>query len=300
MPRRSDYASYDDFLAMQALVQRVWSPRARWHVGDVAWARFSTVASRSTWRTSLWSTGDRCVAWAWVELPGELGLVVEPGRPGLVADVLEWATSVMEPDEQSCTVLETEEDLIAGLVGAGFRPGADGPYFRHHAMSLDSLSDAAMPDGFRLRRVEDGEAVSRAAAHRAGWSDFGSVLSTETYAGVMSAWPYRADLDWVVEAPGGELVASALAWLDDVNRSGLLEPVSCAPAYRRLGLARAVNLAALHALRRAGATTAHVNPRGDDDYPVPGRLYRGIGFRPGPRTVAYTRSTARTDGSVSG
>ena len=125
--------------------------------------------------------------------------------------------------------------------------------------------------------------------HRAGWSDFGSTLSTQTYAGVMAVRPYRPDLDWVVEAPDGELVASALGWLDDVNRSGLLEPVGCAPSYRRRGLARAVNLACLHALRDAGAETGHVNPRGDEGYPVPGLLYRSIGFKPGPHTVTYVR-----------
>jgi hypothetical protein len=27
-----------------------------------------------------------------------------------------------------------------------------------------------------------------------------------------------------------------------------------------------------------------VRPRGDDAYPEPGQVYRGIGFRPGPRT----------------
>lgn len=290
MLRRSDYTSYDDFLAMQALTQRVWSPSARWHVGDVAWERFSTAPSRSRWRTALWSEDGRCVAWAWVELPGELSLVAESGRTGLVADVVGWAAEVTGDGDTSCTVLETELHLIEGLVDAGFCARTSGPYFRHHAMALDSLDSPAPPEGFRLRHVEDGEAAARAAVHRAGWSDFGSRMSADTYAAVMGAWPYTTELDWVVTAPTGELVASALGWLDDVNGSGLLEPVGCAPAYRRRGLARAVNLAVLHALRRAGAETAHVNPRGDHDYPVPGRLYRSIGFLPGPRTVTYVRA----------
>jgi hypothetical protein len=46
----------------------------------------------------------------------------------------------------------------------------------------------------------------------------------------------------------------------------------------------------LHALRDAGATAAVVCPRGDDAYPVPGLLYRGLGFRPGARTVTYRHS----------
>ena len=160
-------------------------------------------------------------------------------------------------------VLETESALSDALTVAGFAAAADRPHFRYHSMSLAVLDEPVVPEGFRLRHVAFGEAEPRARVHRAGWSDFGSTLSTQTYAEVMAVWPYRPGLDWVVEAPDGELVASALGWLDDVNRSGLLEPVGCAPAYRRRGLARAVNLACLHAMRAAGAVTGHVNPRGD-------------------------------------
>lgn len=65
------------------------------------------------------------------------------------------------------------------------------------------------------------------------------------------------------------------------------QPVGCSPEHRRRGLASAVSLAALHAAHAAhaaGATTGLVRPRGDDGSPEPGRVYRGIGFRPGPRT----------------
>jgi hypothetical protein len=41
------------------------------------------------------------------------------------------------------------------------------------------------------------------------------------------------------------------------------------------------------AARDLGATEGLVCPRGDDDYPVPGRLYRRIGFEPGARTRPY-------------
>lgn len=68
---------------------------------------------------------------------------------------------------------------------------------------------------------------------------------------------------------------------------GLVEPVGCDPAYRRRGFAQAVNLAALHAVRDAGAVEALVCPRGDDGYPKARKLYQSIGFRPGARTVTY-------------
>ncbi len=78
-----------------------------------------------------------------------------------------------------------------------------------------------------------------------------------------------------------------------MNRVGLVEPVGTDPEYRRRGLARAACRAGLAALRAAGAQFALVCPRGDAGYPVPGRLYRQLGFRPVGRTVTY-RHIGRT------
>jgi GNAT superfamily N-acetyltransferase len=54
------------------------------------------------------------------------------------------------------------------------------------------------------------------------------------------------------------VAAFCTAWLDGANAAGLLEPVGTHPAHRRRGLARAVCLDALRALRDAGARTAEV------------------------------------------
>jgi len=137
--------------------------------------------------------------------------------------------------------------------------------------------------------VPDGDAERRAAVHRAGWSDFGSRVSTESYATLMRTFPYRSETDLVVVTDDGEWVASALGWYDEVNAVGLVEPVSCDPDYRRLGLARAVHVALLYAFRELGGDSAVVLPRGDEAYQAPGRLYRSIGYEPGPRTVVYSR-----------
>ena len=85
------------------------------------------------------------------------------------------------------------------------------------------------------------------------------------------------------------MVASACLWLDTETGVVLVEPVGCAPDHRGRGLAGAVSLAALHAARDAGAHTGLVCPRGDAAYPLPGRIYRAIGFRPGSRTVTLVR-----------
>jgi len=287
---RHDYQSAADLRGMQDLLQRLWSPLARWHVGDLAWGRTAIPDAASGWMTALWTEASRVMAWAWLETPDELSLVVDPEQVGLVDEVLAWAVEVATGQELCCSVLETEGHLIEALTGAGFEPVDGGPFFTHHTMSLTELDDPVLEEGFTLRHVEPREAGERAACHRTAWSDFGSRVSARSYGQVMNTWPYRPGLDWVVQAPDGEMVANALGWIDDVNGVGLLEPVGCSPAFRRRGLAKAVNRAVLGSLRDAGATTAVVGPRGDADYPVPAMLYRSIGFEPAARIQTFRRT----------
>ncbi len=55
----------------------------------------------------------------------------------------------------------------------------------------------------------------------------------DVYACVRAAWPYRQDLDCVVEAPDGTIAAYALAWLDEANGVGELEPVGTHAAHQQ-------------------------------------------------------------------
>jgi GNAT superfamily N-acetyltransferase len=114
-------------------------------------------------------------------------------------------------------------------------------------------------------------------------------MTVARYADMMQTWPYRPDLDLGVRAPDGRIVASCTTWLDAANRVGLFEPVGVDPAFRRLGLSRAMCLAALKALSAAGANLATVKPRGDLDYPVPRQAYRSMGFVSEGRQRVYER-----------
>jgi predicted N-acetyltransferase YhbS len=292
MVRRTERAGMPDLIGMQALVQRIWSPASRWHIGDVAWNATSVDGAADAWRTAVWTDGGETVAWGWAETNGgaHLDLVVDPSWPELAHEVLDWfdALAAGGTTTGTCTVLEPEEHLVAALAAHGYTVDSEAPWFSHHHRLLADLEPLVPPDGFRLRPVRPGETAARSAVHRAAWSDLGpSRVTAQSYAEVMDTWPYRFELDWVAETEDGELVASALGWLDERAKVGLLEPVGSAPRVRRRGLGRAVSLAVLHALRDAGATAAVVCPRGDAAYPVPGQLYRGLGFRPAARTLTY-------------
>ncbi len=305
MQRRS-YAGRDDLIAMQRAVQRTWTPNSRWHIGDLAWGRNHVPNMELSWQTSLWEDNNTVTAWGWVTAPGSLDLYLDPAHTELAAEVLAWFEEITATStEHTVTVMETDTHLIETLEQSAYHPQPDAPFFQHCIINLDdSLAVPLLREGYRLRATRMNEANKRAAAHRAAWrpgrigellvppidlGDADSAVTTKSYQAVMDTWPYRHDLDKVVEAPDGALVASALGWLDEVNRVGELEPVGTDPRHVRRGLASAVTLSCLLALRDAGATQAVVYPRGDDAYPVARRLYFGLGFQPVARTVTYCR-----------
>lgn len=301
--RRRDYSGPDDLIAMQRAVQRSWTPGSRWHVGDLAWQRHAVTGDAAV---ALWPGADGAVlAWGWVSSPGHLDLHVDPQRPDLAAEVLDWFADAAGGDQRTVTLMDGARQVAAGMPARGYHLLADQPFFSHCVRDLDAdLPTVRVPDGYRVRTVRPDEAAARAAAHRAAWrparigrmlvppqdlGDAPSLMTTDRYQAVMNTWPYRTDLDQIIEALDGTIVAFALGWLDDVNQVGELEPVGTDPGHGRRGLGTAVSLACLHALRAAGATRAVVYPRGDAAYPVPGHLYHRLGFRPTARTVTYGR-----------
>jgi ribosomal protein S18 acetylase RimI-like enzyme len=145
-----------------------------------------------------------------------------------------------------------------------------------------------VPDGFRLRTVRGQEDLeTRVAVHRAAFHP--SRVTAESYRNVMRAYPYRADLDCVVEAPDGSFASYCLVWLDEAVGVGELEPVGTHPDYERRGLASAVCRFALGRLQALGASTAIVSARGDNAYPAPKKLYESIGFRQRTRSQEYRK-----------
>ena len=291
---RSDFSGPGDLSEMQAMCSRVWSPRARFHPGQLAWNWYSQRVAPDRMGAdeaiSLWRAGDEMVGFGWAESTDWLELHVDPDHPEVADDVVDWFEDWSDAPRQSAVAMEGDS-VEPVLREAGFRPDRDGWHFTHHLLDLRELPPVPQVAGYRLRPVEQGEAAPRAAVHRAAWSEFGpSRVSAEAYAQVMQARPYRSGLDWAAGDREGRMVASVIVWLDDATGVALVEPVGCEPGHRRRGLAGAVTLAALHRSRELGAHTAQVSPRGDDDYPGPRRLYQALGFRPVARTVTWSRS----------
>ncbi len=230
-------------------------------------------------RVRLWYAAGRLVGWGWLTAETELEWQVRPDRPELLDAILDWA----RPTE--VLVRADHTDAIARLRAHGLQLDPGGAWIRVNERSLDRIEESRVPEGYRLRTVEAADFASRAAAHRSAFAP--SRFRDDVYASVRASWPYRQDLDCVAEAPDGSIAAYSLAWLDDLNGVGELEPVGTHVEHQRRGIGRAVNLFALQRLRDEGATTALVACRGDDARPVPRRLYESIGFRETWRTLPF-------------
>lgn len=290
---------------MQRMCSRLWSPAARFHPGQLAWSRYyapvDPVRLGAEEAIAIWSdAADGVLGFAWAEAPDWLEVQIDSHHPeasALAEEVFDWFEEWSDADEQSVLLMESDADgpLGRACAAAGFVPHPDGMFFTHHLIDLDDLPPVPPVDGYTFRSVRPHEARERAACHAAAWSDVSPSKVTEaSYRQLMAAPPYRHDLDWVAVSMGGPddgaMIASALIWLDPTLGIGLVEPVGCAPAHRGKGLAGAVTLAGLHALRQVGGIRGLVSPRGDDDYPGPRKLYQSLGFAPQARTVTWTRS----------
>ena len=282
-----EYASEADLRRMQALVAAVWQargPLAPTHIGDLAWWMYQHVDKLREVRVRLWLDGGEAVAYGilWRDRH-DLDFAIHPDRPELIAEVVEWS----KPSR--AWTLDADAATVGDLRALGFRPTNDTGY-EHHVRDLqDDIAAAALPRGYRVRTVRDeSDLDARVAVHRAAFHP--SRVVQASYGRLMEAWPYRPDLDHVVEAPDGSFAAFCLAWLDDENAAGLLEPVGTHPEHRRMGLAAAVCRAALAELRARGARHAVVLSNSGS---AATGLYEKIGMHALARHVAFARGAGK-------
>jgi GNAT superfamily N-acetyltransferase len=269
-----------DLEAILELTQEVW-PDTGCTYGQIAW--WAASIPHGDTEVRLWRDRDgRLVGWGWLTGGTELEFDVRPSHREVLDEILDWA------QPQELLVRSDHVDAIARIEAHGLVHDPEAPWIRWNARSLEQIDDPQVPDGYRVRTVEEHDWPSRVAAHRSAFAP--SRFTEDVYAFARATPAYRADLDCVVEAPDGTIAAYTLAWFDEVNAVGQFEPVGTHADHRRLGLGRAVGLHALRRLRELGATTALVECRGDAAYPVPAKLYESIGFREVARTLAYRRA----------
>jgi GNAT superfamily N-acetyltransferase len=210
----------------------------------------------------------------------------------VLGELVAWAIDHADDRGQPLATSHAAGDDVAAraLEAHGFAPEPTEPFgiYLQQPLAVLPTPPTAPPDGYVLTTMAAlGDPELRAAAHRVAWD--GSTRSADDVRRTMEQWPYRPDLDVVLLTTDGEPVGSALAWYDESYEYGELEPVGVSAAHRGRGLASAMLQHALARLRDAGASHAVVGARGDDDYPLPRKVYASVGFE----VVATQRIVAR-------
>jgi ribosomal protein S18 acetylase RimI-like enzyme len=277
---------------MQRLMTAAWrdeAPFVKATAGDLHWWMYQHTDKLAEVRIALWEDAGRLVGWTWLWLPGTLfAHVVPEHRAGAVFEaMLDW----LDEHAGAAGAEHLDVDVMAAHTGQrelverrGYRL-VPHELMEHLVGDLQALDRASPPAGFVLRPVSlPHDLAARVDVHRTAFAP--SRLTAESYRAVAARPPYRPDLDWVAVAPDGRFAAFCLVWLDEENGVAEMEPVGTHPDFRRLGLARAVCLAALGAARERGARTGLV-------YAVGGApsvaLYEGLGFRAVTRHLTYRR-----------
>jgi GNAT superfamily N-acetyltransferase len=266
---------------MQSLQQELWAlegKRTHTHIGDLAWWATMHTGREPEWNRRLWLDGERCVAWAWLDRPASLDYEVHAElRGGSVhEEVLDWFEAEAEGGPLHAWVMDGDEMSLELLSRRGFARPERYKWYAYYVRELDSLPTVS--NEVVLRTVNGEEDLSaRVAVHRAAWEP--SRVTEESYRNVMRTWPYRSDLDCVVEVPDGTFAAYVLCWYDEANRVGEFEPMGTHPTHRRRGLGAAVCTYALGCLRDVGARMAIVYAGGRDEDRPARALYESIGFR---------------------
>jgi GNAT superfamily N-acetyltransferase len=269
-------------------------------VGEIAWSFAPLRAPDEQLKHLVWHDGGTVTGWGVIFPPTRIRVTAEtwsmskaslvwqvhPYRINLLDEVLDWFAAETPGAASQIFTRAANVEARRRIEARGYTHDKSSPW---DLMNMRALGEVAMPNlpaGYVLKTMADVRDVEkRVSVHQASWEP--SSLTEEKYAAVMSTWPYRPELDFVVEAPDGSLACSALGWYDDVNRVGEFEPVGTHPDHRRLGLASNLMLFGMQRFRDAGATHAIVGCRGDDDYPIPKHVYHGIGFKEISRDIPY-------------
>jgi ribosomal protein S18 acetylase RimI-like enzyme len=260
----------------------VEGPRTHTHVGDLAWWVATQTGREREPKRRLWLDDGRCAAWAWLDRPASLDYEIRLDHRGgaLHEEVIDWFEAEAEGEAPRVVwYMEGDDAAFALLSSRGYVASEKPGSYLYYVFDLDAVPPVPeVPTGFRLRTVRgDHDVRERVLVHRAVWAP--SRVTEDVHRRVMRIWPYRRELDCVLEAPDGSFAAYVLCWYDDANRVGEFEPVGTHPDYRRLGFGSAVCRYALHRLREEGATQAVVYASGRDDQRHASALYESLGFR---------------------
>jgi mycothiol synthase len=255
----------------------------------------------------VWEAGDQFVAsvGAWHEPAdrhdrsyGELEVHPDWREPVFVDEVMAAALLAVSelvgrPVEHRYGAAGSQDWLQAGLDRSGFV--ADRTFYRMSASVANSVPEPDLPDGFTIRSLAgDAEVEEWVATFNAAFA--GHYDPPTTTPDEKRLWMTRADYlpeaDLVLTNSTGRIVGvgrNSGEVLEDGSRRGWINSVALRPEARGRGLGRALLLASMATLQRAGFSKVHLSVDTDNQTPAL-HLYTSAGFRVDSRMLVYRRT----------
>jgi ribosomal protein S18 acetylase RimI-like enzyme len=274
------------------------------HIGEFLWNYFMIACHLDPCRhIRLWRDGrGRLVAYATLGEDPAFDIQVHPTYEwdGIEDGALAWAENLLVELRSSDAALwggalvsgsrQDNPQRIAFLEQHGFHQGGEFSEVNLMRSLRDPIPEPAIPAGFLVRAVTaDAPEISRrAAAQREVWRPWtvGNVSDAD-YARFMHLPGYHRELDIAAVTPDGSIAAYANGWLDPLNHIGDFGPVGALPAFRRMGLTRAVLFEGLRRMKNHGMQRVCVST-GVSNTPAI-RLYESVGFTIVNKYLEYVR-----------
>jgi mycothiol synthase len=217
--------------------------------------------------TRLWWSGSDLAAFAYVDDYNNLWFDIDPAldSDALGSEIVAWGVECMRRRSLDAGEEMSLDSCSSPKLTAHIRHLEVNGFERQSTLSLNyfrSLSDPIttypLPDGFTCRAAA-GESEAQALVdlqHAA----FGTEnMTLERRLAIMRAPDYVADLDLVVTAPDGRLAAFCVCMQrDDQTDEAYTEPIGVHPAFRSLGLGKAILALALKSLHDRGIKMARL------------------------------------------
>ena len=274
---------------MTALVEA--SPNSNLHVADLPY-RLSSWAFDVPENTRLWFNKENgLIAWAVLQSPFwtiDYAYSTETDCD-LHRDILTWADrrarkilgSAHGHPTWFINVFAEQTDRIRDLADFGFASQANiGEDSWSKVLMTRSakthVSACPMPSGFAVRPLAgEQEIEAYVKLHQTAFES--KNMTADWRLRTLHHPGYRNDLDLVVIAPNGQMVAFCICWLNMEASIGQIEPLGVHDDFRHLGLGRAILAEGIHRLVQSGATRLFVET--DSYRNAAFALYESAGFR---------------------
>jgi predicted N-acetyltransferase YhbS len=178
---------------------------------------------------------------------------------------------------------DQDEDFQRTATKLGYTKGGGRDPMSHLPIP-NPFPPIAVPDGLRLKSLAEGNDLRKSVRVLHRGFDHGGEPPTDAVEDLQfmqSAPNYRKELNVVAVAHDGSFVSYCGMWYEALHKVAYVEPVATDPAYRRMGLGRAV---VLDGIRRCGELGARLACVGSVS-----PFYLSLGFREAYSHSAWQR-----------